>query len=623
MLTFETTGLTEEDGWTLQSVGVVATIPFVWGIGALNAAEPAQNGLFYLRASVNDEIFNVQTDFSGTAASGLDYVPIPTQKQFDASSGDPTMYIPVVVKDDPFLEGGESVIMTIVSGAGYAPGSYAMGGGSDTSLIWIGDNEQPPPPPPKVVSTVWQAINSPLDTNPHLNGGARIFPDKQSPADAVARDIVDVVATVSPTPPAGTIVYFQSYDVDDPNGFVPGQPIEQQIDANDSATASQGSDNRGQIPGNRGTFFPPTINYRASAPTDANGVATAQFQVTRQPGDNFRVAASLSGAELDTIDDNSVPPNSSQIPTFDGAITDMLTVWRRLWVERDVMTGVTANPITVTIIGVTPNVAQAGTGGANDILALSDELIESDDEFEGGVLTIPSFGVNGKYLPIYLNRGSTVNVPANSFTAGERTALAGGVTATLVDDDVIPTGGTMRLPDGGALLQSAFGVAYISPIYVDPGPNSWNSVGTVSFTRKLYDGFSSIGGANRNLTSSAAFWTTLVVGAFENTDPTDGDSDGLAPPGLGIPSPAAPNSGFDWGVSDANTSAIFLETIDDLNRQGQGATGENVVVTHEIGHTVGSGTGHTATGIMVARPTNTEMFFDNETMRKFRSIDIW
>jgi hypothetical protein len=149
VLTFETTGLSGEDAWTLQTVGVVATLPYVSGIGALNGGEPAQNGLFYLRATVNDEIFNVEMEFSGTAASGLDYVPIPLQKEFDASSGDPTMYVPVVVKDDPFPEGGESVLMTIVSGAGYAPGSYAWGG-SDTSLIWIGDDEQPPPPPPLV-----------------------------------------------------------------------------------------------------------------------------------------------------------------------------------------------------------------------------------------------------------------------------------------------------------------------------------------------------------------------------------------------------------------------------------------------------------------------------------------
>jgi len=44
------------------------------------------------------------------------------------------------------------------------------------------------------VSVALLAINSPLDANPNAGGGLRIFPDKQTPEDTVARNTVRVKA---------------------------------------------------------------------------------------------------------------------------------------------------------------------------------------------------------------------------------------------------------------------------------------------------------------------------------------------------------------------------------------------------------------------------------------------
>jgi hypothetical protein len=78
-----------------------------------------------------------------------------------------------------------------------------------------------------------------------------------------------------------------------------------------------------------------------------------------------------------------------------------------------------------------------------------------------------------------------------------------------------------------------------------------------------------------------------LIGCFENFPSTDGDPEGIAPPGLGVPSPAT-DSKFDYGYSTATTSYIFLETINDFVRQANTYTDEPHTVAHEIGHTVGT-----------------------------------
>lgn len=166
------------------------------------------------------------------------------------------------------------------------------------------------------------ASDSPLDTNPNTNNGNRIFPGKQTPTDDTARNTVEVVATISPAQENIT-VYFKVFDVDDPSSD------EDPVDSN----GSDGNDNRGGT----GTLS------ATSAVTDSNGEAKVTFTVGMNPGDNYRVAATLNPEEFDNLTVTSpspkflIYPDNNQIDGFIGKTTNMLTVWRKLNLEFDLM----------------------------------------------------------------------------------------------------------------------------------------------------------------------------------------------------------------------------------------------------------------------------------------------
>ncbi|HLL88772.1 MAG TPA: hypothetical protein VK324_05680 [Tepidisphaeraceae bacterium] len=467
----------------------------------------------------------------------------------------------------------------------------------------------------EVVKTEWvSSAASPVSDNPNAGEGKRIYPDKTSPTDTFERDRVTVRAQVWPVPPKPVKVYFQSYDVDDPSA-------DAEIDPNGTA----GLDNIGTTPGQRGNFPSEGTNYRAPAFTDDAGRAIQIFQTTMQPGDNFRVAAALAGPELDKITDNTVPPSGAQMPagTYAGRLSDMLTVWRRLWIERDHMEAPPALSVNVTVLSVRSG---AGVGG-RDVIRLARHgdpdnapLGTSEDEYEGGMLAIPSLSKN---IPVFLSRTEASNqfvnvtVSHDALTSDEVTF---GLVATLKDDD---TQAQPALPDSGGLLQSAFSSAYIRPEYAD----TFNDHPTVPFYAKLGDSLASIEGS-RDLSSSPGFWTTLVVGCYENTDDTDADADGT-PTGL---APQPELSGIPWDLGyagsgqflDTNTIAIYMETLADVTSQRITDSSEQHVVVHEIGHSAGSGlNGHNYGGIMQAGAPSDENEFDSESLRFFRVVTTW
>jgi hypothetical protein len=257
-----------------------------------------------------------------------------------------------------------------------------------------------------------------------------------------------------------------------------------------------------------------------------------------------------------------------------------------------------------------------------------------------------------------LGGGATLNVPGGSFTPAERALIAAGpVAATIIDDDVIPAApGTMPLPSGGNpvvtaygttgdFMSNAFGTAYILPLYVDPGPESWNTVGTVPMVvpigggqsrnyRHLANDLDAISATNRDLVSAADFWTTLVVGSFERFFETDGDpacDPGPMGPGVPIQQVSTDTGGWDFGWSgdpslafpDQNRSAIFLETIRDVGPANGYKEAE--IVTHEIGHTAGGGKGlpHTKTGLMMQVAFAGQTQFDNYSLKRMREVGVW
>jgi hypothetical protein len=190
------------------------------------------------------------------------------------------------------------------------------------------------------------------------------------------------------------------------------------------------------------------------------------------------------------------------------------------------------------------------------------------------------------------------------------------------------------LASGGTLLGSAFGEAYIKPIYVDPSPTGWNTRGVVPFVAHAKDNFA-VGVVSQDLTSAAGFWSITLVSAHENFDSTDGDPDGKPIPGV-VPQPVQ-DAEIDYGLSNkgtgtGNVSLIFMESIQDAGPL-EGVT-MHAVVTHEIGHTAGYEIKHSeerglgATGLLRESPSafssaTGNQSFDNDAQSKMRSVVVW
>jgi hypothetical protein len=178
-------------------------------------------------------------------------------------------------------------------------------------------------------SVTWEMIDSPMSANPNLGGGTRMFPDQPSPGENADFKKIRVKVKIKPVKQDVT-VYFKSFDVDDPSSE--SAPI----DGNDQRVLGQLMTKGGD---NRGTPQVGSLNG-ASAETDQNGFATVEFTTTMQPGDNFRVAAGLRQTDLLPLNNDNVLANDAPETGVFGSyakLTPMLTVWRRLHVERDSM----------------------------------------------------------------------------------------------------------------------------------------------------------------------------------------------------------------------------------------------------------------------------------------------
>jgi hypothetical protein len=190
-----------------------------------------------------------------------------------------------------------------------------------------------------IISNVWEAIDSPLTNNAALGGpggGLAIFPDRPSPLAASGNyDRVRVKAFTTPAV-SNLPIYFTSYDVDDPSANDP--PVDYE---------AAGLDNRGSP--FTGTFLTgPIVN------SGTDGVAVATFKVSMKPGDNYRIVGSLFtdyGVNHSSRQNctNGVVVDAGDIEIPKKYATDMLTVWRHLWVERDTMSA--ANIDTESIVG--------------------------------------------------------------------------------------------------------------------------------------------------------------------------------------------------------------------------------------------------------------------------------
>jgi hypothetical protein len=278
----------------------------------------------------------------------------------------------------------------------------------------------------EIVSLAWETYesNTPLDSNPHVPAGAepaaapglRIFPDKQTPTDTAANDRrkVRVSATLS-DPLPDVKIWFKWWDVDDPSSDE--GPIDLTPDIGGVPT---GLDNRSN---DAGFDKLGSSNWTSLyITTDATGAATAVFNVTMQPGDNFKVtaaprAAALQPPLLTQEDVDQSGPAGENLPAGI-KITEMLTVWRRLHVERDSM-GEEPNdgPESAKVRGTIREIRATGEAGSETPTRLR-LSINLEEELPGG--EDPSDNLsnfdnpgNGRFEDGTIWIGQPVNSPGN------------------------------------------------------------------------------------------------------------------------------------------------------------------------------------------------------------------
>jgi len=425
-----------------------------------------------------------------------------------------------------------------------------------------------------VTSVEFEQVDSPLEPNRGVGGGLRMFPDKQTPNDLTDRSLVRVVAHMNkPNCP----VTFRSLDVDDPSA-------DGAIDPN----GSDGNDNNAGL-GACGSFKDDNTCSISCGEADGNGCTISQhapttavtLRVSRQPGDNFVVVASSDPSALNGI---TIGATTSAGPTIkDGAgkdlskqmtikATPMVTVWRRLHVERDSMGLVAGNHEAGRIVA-------NNAAGADNIRLALDVTLTPTDRFKGGRIAAGSFSfpvISSDDRSVTIaNPGAAVlnQIGRSTFLLYDDDDFNGNDTAMLRGDEGehVPAPDISLMSDTDDPLSNLFFDAYVRPTY-DLG-----SDGGALFVFNLPDDEAdqirrAMFGSFDHVSTEADpdFWTVYLLGAYQGLIDESNDPAGRL---------ATVGQVDELGGQGAN---IFFATLQDV---GTSAT-NNAAITavHEVGH---------------------------------------
>lgn len=407
--------------------------------------------------------------------------------------------------------------------------------------------------------------NLALDSCP-INGGKRIFVGLKDPSDTgPTSDRSQVKIKIQTNPSLKNLsLQMKTWDVDDPSSS--SSPV----DSNDTGSGVVGGDNR-----QTQTFSISNIR------TDSAGLATSNLSVSTQPGDNYKISAtiltlsSMTQAQADGVD--------ALQPKF--VLSEMLTVWRKLHVEVDSMPAISGNS---SVITVSSSTLVSGTIYDLKISGLSAYFTRTDSS---GITPMQ----NGDFA--YVSGGVTIYCPILTYTQsyfGDDTlrvflplgaSLAGVTSGTVYDDDRKPVAGNAivtlpRIPRTNR-LSTMMHEAYVDPViapyetapYYDTTVTSYVNLPNSSATT-----INSVAASQADLISSKHFWVVRAVSAYQpevDDEKWDHDPDGTQYT-LGVVA----------GGSTIRGALIFLETIRDAAASG-GVTPSNLeeqTVVHEIGH---------------------------------------
>lgn len=456
------------------------------------------------------------------------------------------------------------------------------------------------------------------DTTLH-GGGKRLFPGRNEPGGPTHRRVKARVTLNLPVPGEETLtVYLEAFDVDDPtrNGDDPG-PMDNPVDANDTATAFVPGDNRPQDASGNGPLGIQPAGVIARAIAGGGQTAEVEYEVTHlNPGNNWKVFATCSRQEIDDVEVNPTVQNGTDAansfrrtsnPAVIPAIqhqSPLLSLWRKLHLELDSMTNGTDNPFTGNIDDVdNADAPHAGEGAAE----LNDWGDEDDGRWEGGrlVVLVPGATPNVYEVIDNLDDPDFLAADDNAITSTPVAAADEDRTATLTDDDA--TTHLEREVDTG-LAEDKFQPAYILPVEETAASDLTNIYRPeVAFTNSAIDVVVS---QNQDLSHQAEYWLAHVVTAHQGK--IDGDSvddsvikssADLDPDNRYHRHPASFKVGDQralYGVthSAGGNSLIYIETIREvfqpdnrrINRNAASATTlEQITVVHEVGHSFGLG----------------------------------
>ena len=428
----------------------------------------------------------------------------------------------------------------------------------------------------EIAQTGWGAINGSLDPNPNPGGGQRSFPDW------VLADFPN-----GPYPPRNWV---QVYCWIDPPPSDPNQPLALELTPYDpddpSANAApvdietNPTDNRGG-PGFWPLNIPQNPYNKELISVALSGHAGAVFQVSPNPGDNFRVNTHLVGTPLytcyapnpDPVGEGRILRTDTQQPPRSQEVTGLLTVWRRLHVECDTM-AYTPDEV------VQANCGILSSGVYEGYLDEGSPQVYVIDQLVPGVLydsNYPYSGGPGTCFSIFSNTAG------NPFTFTTDYPGPSGL-LPLYDDDfnllTCPPSPRWLLPQWPdlSIAQTAYRDAYIE---VDDEQFEWNS----TMRPLLYQ----VAGENQSAVvqhrdrgayhrGQDAYWISYVLNSFQWSP--DRSADPEAPATLGI-CIAISDPDDDWGGC-----GIYLETIRDRNEALQINHPPGMTVAHEIAHSI-------------------------------------
>lgn len=382
-----------------------------------------------------------------------------------------------------------------------------------------------------ITGVLLQSNVSSLDVNPNVGGGKRIFPEATQPApnDQIDdRDLVEVVVQTSPAIAAGphppVTVAIRAIDVDDPSA------MDDDVDLESGLLDNRGDEEIGVglfDPNQAGAVTP--VGSILTASVGQTGEATAFLRVSKRQGDNYRLAVALDPIDLlgcvPTLRSSTgeVRMSSGLAAPVGLAVTEMLTVWRTLHLEVDSLDSsrlLQSRPESTDSAIILDLQARASSVEARKLVDAAAPFVVPAPR--GGLLVDHSRNDDWAWADLILTgQGSTsVKVVGNnkssiSVAAGTdlRLHFEAGDPFTVRDDVWQPLG---ELPVGfsASLLAKAY-------IQAEALAEAVNRRRTHPMRRNL--DAATLSRLPKDVESSAAFWSVMLVDAFDPDTASDND----------------------------------------------------------------------------------------------------